>query len=262
MPFDANDIAIACLVSLGQHPISGRTRRADQDARAVELGLKLCGQRLRLLHAGNTADARLRDYLGMGLPSMTVLGLPESADMIAPLVAHLRAEPVDIVLTGMRAETGEASGMTPYLLAEKLDWPIVRGIVDIVSIEGRHAEVLQALPRGQRRLLKVSLPFIASVDSAAKAARQSAYGPALRGDILVEKSSLIADDQERQRWSVSEARRRAKRLKIIKAKTAADRFRAATAKTQVDSGIVMTETSPTEQAEAILKLLIDEGLFR
>jgi hypothetical protein len=40
------------------------------------------------------------------------------------------------------------------------------------------AHVMQALPRGQRRRLKVRLPFLATVDNAAPKSRQSAYGPA------------------------------------------------------------------------------------
>ena len=34
-------IAIAVLVSVGRHPASGRARRADRDARAIELALRL-----------------------------------------------------------------------------------------------------------------------------------------------------------------------------------------------------------------------------
>ena len=34
-------IATVALVSIGAHPASGRARRAEQDARAVELGLQI-----------------------------------------------------------------------------------------------------------------------------------------------------------------------------------------------------------------------------
>ena len=44
------DLNIVALVSVGAHPTSGRARRAEQDARAVELGLRLAGQNLQLLH--------------------------------------------------------------------------------------------------------------------------------------------------------------------------------------------------------------------
>ena len=70
------DLNIIALVSVGAHPTSGRSRRAEQDARAVELGLRLAGERLQLLHAGDPQEPALRGYLGMGLSEMTVLEQP------------------------------------------------------------------------------------------------------------------------------------------------------------------------------------------
>src|SRR3546814_3084991 len=55
------------------------------------------------------------------------------------------------------------------------------------------ALVLQALPRGQRRRLKVRLPFLATVDNAAPKPRQSAYGPARRGALHAEEVEVIDD---------------------------------------------------------------------
>ena len=45
-------LEVAVLVSVGRHPVTGRARRADQDARGVELTLSLAGARISLLHAG------------------------------------------------------------------------------------------------------------------------------------------------------------------------------------------------------------------
>ncbi len=53
-------IATVALVSIGAHPASGRTRRAEQDARAVELGLELVGDNLHVLHAGNPHEPALQ----------------------------------------------------------------------------------------------------------------------------------------------------------------------------------------------------------
>lgn len=255
------DVKVVSLVSIGQHPKSGRVRRAEQDARAVELGLKLCADRLELLHAGDAGEESLRGYLGMGLDAMTVLEQPPEADAVATLSEYLDSQRPDIVLTGVRAESGEASGMTPYLLAEKLGWPVVSRVADITRIENGEAEILQALPRGQRRALTVSLPFVASVDMAAEAPRQSAYGPARRAAIDGVPVTPVSDD-ERNSWSEAPARKRPKRLKVVKAKTAADRFKAATAKSQGDGGKVIKDKPAREQAQAILDLLIEEGVIR
>lgn len=255
------NLNVVSLVSVGQHPKSGRARRADQDSRAVELGLKLSGERLKMLHAGEGDEQALRSYLGMGLDTMTLLSQSEDCDAVPVLSDYLSTSDADIVLTGVRAESGEASGMVPYLLAEKLGWPLVTRIADITDISNGEAEVLQALPRGQRRAIKVRLPFIASVDAAAEIARQSAFGPGQRAAINAE-ATANPQDEERGDWQIAPARKRPKRLKIAKAKTAADRFKAATAKQQGGGGKVLKNETPAEQAQAVLDLLVEEGVLR
>ncbi len=74
---------VISLVSIGAHPTSGRPRRAEQDARAVELGLQLAGENLQVLHAGNIAEPTLRSYLGMGLPQLHVLEQPRGCRCLA-----------------------------------------------------------------------------------------------------------------------------------------------------------------------------------
>lgn len=252
---------VISLISVGRHPQSGRSRRADQDSRAVELGLKLAGTDLDVVHAGSSQEPVLRQYAGMGLSKVTVLEQDESADALVSIADYLKSEKADIVLTGVRAESGESSGMTPYILSEQLGWPIVARVADIVDIKEGEAQVLLALPRGQRRQVTVKLPFIASIDNAAEAARQSAFGPGLRAKMDSQKGSTV-EDSVRVDWSEAPAKARPKRLKIVKAKTAADRFKAATAKPQGGSGKVMKNESAQEQAQAIFDLLIEEKVIR
>jgi len=261
-----NNLNVVSLISVGKHPQSGRERRAEQDGRAVELGMNLTNGAstqgaLTVLHAGDPEQQALRSYAGMGLSSIRVLQMDPSADAVAPLGDYLQECSADIVLTGVRAESGESSGMVPYQLAEKLGWPIVPRIADITAVNDGVAEVLQALPRGQRRALKVRLPFVASVDNAAQEARQSAFGPARRA--AMDAQSVSAEtDAVRAEWDEAPARKRPKRLKVVKAKTAAERFKAATAKSQGDGGKVMKNEPATEQAQAIFDLLIEEGVLR
>ena len=259
--FSTQPLAIVSLISIGKHPQSGRERRADQDARAVELGLSLSPDNLTVLHVGNAQQTALRHYAGMGLDEIHVLESSAHADALAPLTDYLQENAPRIILTGVRAENGESSGMVPYLLAEKLGWPLVSRIANIVSIKDGIAEVLQALPRGQRRVIKVALPFIASVDSAAPEARQSAFGPASRAELKTQ-SCVFEMDTIAESWTEAPARKRPKRLKIIKAKTAAERFKAATAKPQGESGKVMVKESNQEKAQEIFNLLIEEKVIR
>ena len=255
------ELNVVALISIGAHPASGRPRRAEQDARAVELGLMLKDARLDVVHAGDPQEETLRAYLGMGLPEITVLEQNRETDALPGLTEHLQRTQAQLVLTGGQAETGEGSGLLPFLLAERLGWPLIVGLAEVEKIEGGSAQVLQALPRGQRRRLKVRLPFVASVDQAAPAARQSAFGPARRGSLAREEVELVDDPLYADgQWQT--ARPRPKRLKVIKAKTGAERMKAATAKASGGGGQVLKGVSPEEGAEAIFKLLLEEGVIR
>ncbi|MFC6336952.1 electron transfer flavoprotein subunit beta [Pseudomonas sp. CCM 7891] len=252
---------VISLVSIGAHPTSGRPRRAEQDARALELGLQLAGDNLQVLHAGDIAEPTLRAYLGMGLEQLHVLEQPAGADALPVLSDYLRGSGAEVVLTGSQAETGEGSGMLPFLLAEQLGWPLIVGLAQVESIERGVAHVLQALPRGQRRRLKVRLPFLATVDNAAPKPRQSAYGPAQRG-LLEAHDVEVLEDELFTGAVLQPAKPRPKRLKVIKAKSGADRMKAATAKASGGGGQVLKGVSPQDGAQAILKLLIEEGVVR
>lgn len=256
----AAGLRVISLVSVGAHPLSGRARRAEQDARGVELGLQLAGHTLQVLHAGDANEPALRAYMGMGLERLHVLDAPPGSDVLPALADYLREVGAQLVLTGTQAETGEGSGMLPFLLAERLGWPVVTGLAAVESIDNGVALVLQALPRGQRRRLKVRLPLLATVDNAAPQARQAAYGPGQRGrlevaEVEIEEDDLLANAQ------LQTAKPRPKRLKVIKAKNGADRMKAATAKASGGGGLVLKGATAQEGAAAILKMLVEEGVM-
>ncbi|MDN2655714.1 electron transfer flavoprotein subunit beta [Cobetia sp. 14N.309.X.WAT.E.A4] len=287
-------LEVVSLVSLGQHPVSGRLRRAEQDARALELCLALERRSapgavsLSAWHAsgskiapGSEQDQALRGYLGMGLESLTLVTPdslqaepltavdPQAAAADQPvidvwplLVTRLKQAAPQLVVCGGQSETGEGSGLLPHLLAESLGWPLVEGIVAIESCDGAHLTALQALPRGQRRRLRVKLPALVSVDAAAPAARQSAFAQARRGELASLASGELAHDAVAEAFAIAPARKRPKRLKRIKATSARDRFKAAAAKAEGGSGKRLDGVSAEEGAAEILKLLREEGVLR
>ena len=276
-------LKVVSLVSLGQHPVSGRLRRAEQDARALELCLTLSRQQpegqvsVSAWHAsgeeimtGSEQDVALRGYLGMGLEALTLVtprALQDNAaerviDVWPLLAIRLREEAPQLVVCGGQSETGEGSGLLPHLLAESLGWPLVEGLVEIESCDGEHLIALQALPRGQRRRLRVRLPALVSVDSAAPAARQSAFGQARRGSLVSVEAGDVEHDSVAEAFAMTPARKRPKRLKRIKATNARDRFKAAAAKAEGGGGKRLEGMSAEDGAGEILKLLREEGVVR
>src|SRR5262249_10481481 len=172
---------IAVLLSIGLRPASGRSRRAEIDARALEIALGL-GGRIHAIHAGDPHEPALHDYLGMGLERLTVLRQPMECDVLPALAAYLGQIRPTLILAGAVTEQGVGSGMLPYLLARHLGLPMLPAAASL-SVNGTLLDALQALPRGRRRALRANLPCLVTIDRAAPAPRQNAFGRARRGTI-------------------------------------------------------------------------------
>jgi electron transfer flavoprotein beta subunit len=179
------DAPIIVLLSLGRHPVSGRARRAERDARALTLALAT-GLPVVGLHTGPPHEA-LRDYLGMGLKQLVALDVPEGGDPVPALAAFIGAQMPKprLILAGSMAEAGEASGLVPYLVAEQLGLALAPGVASL-AVEPEGLAFVQALPRGARRQLFSALPVLATVDLHGPRPRQVARGPALRGVVRVD----------------------------------------------------------------------------
>ena len=239
-------VDVAVLLSVGRHPASGRPRRADLDARALDLALRLPQARVRALHAGDPDEPALRDYLGMGLAAIDVLAIGTADDPLPALVDHLRSAPPDLVLTGVVAEAGEGSGALPYALAASLDLTVAANVAAI-DIVGSEASIVQALPRGRRRALGATLPVFATVGVGAPPARQSAFARARVGAVWELPATSVLD-RDLATWQAAPARPRPPRLKPIGGATAAERLRLAT--DNVGTGGRVLEGLPPDRAAA------------
>lgn len=249
---------IAVLLSIGRHPASGRNCRADSDARALEMALRLGpAARLHAIHAGDQNEPALADYLGMGLESLTVLRQPAGVDVLPALAEHLVGLKPGLLLMGSAAEQGEGSGLLSYLLSRRLGANLLPAIAEI-ALDERGIEALQALARGRRRKLKASLPCVVTVDRAAAGPRQSAFAKARRGRIVVldypTGPAEFLDAQE------IPARVKPRRLKIVTGGSAAERLRAVT-EMRTGRGKLLIDPPAEEAAQAIYDYLLAEGIL-
>lgn len=246
---------VVVCVSAGRHPVSGRPCRARGDAAAVELAMRLPSTRPWALHVGDPHEPALREYLGLGLTSIEVTPADERVDVLPALLARLRSEPVDAVLTGPRAERGEGSGALPYALADGLGWPLVSGVVELERA-GRTWQCVRACSGGRRQRLAVDGPAVLTA-APGVAVRGYAYARALAGRIeVVATRDAWPADTGRDRWR---AQPPAVRPRHVVAANGADRLSALL--TPAGGGAtVLRDPSPAEAARAVLDWLRRHGL--
>ncbi|MBZ9775031.1 hypothetical protein [Mesorhizobium sp. CO1-1-8] len=239
------DLKVAVLLSAGVHPVSAKSRMAPGDARALEMALKLTSRPVAL-HAGNASNDALRDYLGMGVERIHVLGPCGEGDDVVPVLASEMANiDPDIVLTGMSADAGEASGMVPYLVARRLGMKHISSVAAVEAIERGEAILVQAYKGSARRRMAVQLPVLISASELAPAPRARAFAKARRGilePVIVETQR----DEEAAGWMRTTARRRPKKIFAGQA---------------TGSGVPFVDLTPDEAAQRILDFLKDKNII-
>jgi electron transfer flavoprotein beta subunit len=260
---------IAVLVSPARHPLTGAPLRSVADAAAFELACGLAApERLTVLCAG-AVDARdLRDYLGMGAVAIEVLGA--EADDVAPALAD-RLRGYDLVLCGARSDGAPASGLLPYLLAERMELPLVGDVLE-AALSERTLRIRQFLPKGLRRRLEVDLPAVLAVHRSAPQTRQFAYARAQAGSVRNAAGAVPDVDQRGQRgsphavpaapfWQPEMSVRRPRPLKAKVAQSGHSRMQEAIGgDSGARGGHVIKEGGPQQKAQALLDYLRGHGL--
>ena len=247
---------IAVLVSAGRHPVSGEPRHCHNDSLALVLGLNLASK-VKVLHAGTPSNSALQDYFALGATQIDVV--PNSGDMIENLAAQLTD--TNLILTGTRAENGEDSGLLPYLLAAKLGLPLVADALSITphenQLQEKQLEILQFLPKGQRRRVLLSLPAVVAVHPSAAVALHFIHARKNLGSI----NTLTASNTKAKssQWSAEPAR---KPIKLVAqtTQTGHERLMAAISN-KAKGGTVVNEGNNVEKAQVILRYLREHQLI-
>ena len=252
---------IAVLVSAGQHPVSGEPRHCRNDSLALALGLNLAST-VTVLHAGTPSNPALLDYFALGATQIDVV--PNSGDMIENIAAQLTD--ANLILTGTRAENGEDSGLLPYLLAARLGLPLVADALTITTrdnqLQEKQLEVLQFLPKGQRRRVLVSLPAVVAVHPSAAVALHFVHARKNLGSInTLPANNTIAHTKKQStaQWRAIATRRPIK-LVAQTAQTGHERLMAAIS-SKAKGGTVVNEGNNVEKAQVILRYLREHQLI-
>ncbi|WP_410708001.1 hypothetical protein [Bradyrhizobium sp. BWA-3-5] len=164
------------------------------------------------VHAGEPRD-ELRQYLGMGLARLDVIATEAEADPVPALCAYLDKNPAPIVLAGSHAETGNDTGLLPYLVAPHIGATIIPGIVTIAP-QRDGTGVTQTMTRGRQRELFVQGRALFTVGRSGPPPPQIAWARARRGQLNVIANSQVEVIEDLQPKTTSErpARHRPKRI--------------------------------------------------
>jgi electron transfer flavoprotein beta subunit len=251
---------IISLVSTAKHPVSGTPRHCQNDSIAMGLGLtiaKSATAHMEVVHAGSADDPALLDYLAFGAEKINVIPADGNTD-IAMLLAENLVN-ADLILTGSRAESGLDSGLLPYMLASKLNIPIVANALEIKQISSG-IEILQFLPKGKRKLVAVSLPAIVTVHPLAPVALNYAYAKKSIGKINVHSNNSKHPNASNLGWQTQAPMRKPIKLKASETKTGHERLQSAIT-TEGRNGTVVNDGNNVEKAQVILRYLREHRLI-
>lgn len=254
-------LEIIVLISIGRHPVSGRERRAVDDARALAVARSLTDRsHISVVHAGDPDSPALAEYLGVGADHIEVLPVPAGRDISPGLADEVNKRKPNLVLTGGQAERGQASGLLPYAIAKRAGLSLTPGVSYIDPADEGEFRLHQALPGGQRRALAAPPPLLATVDATASAVPAYVYARSRRGEIhtLEAPAEMPVLDE----LDIKPARRRPKRINVGSGnQSAAERLRAA-AGAQSAGGRQIEADDPDEAADTIIDYLQDKAIIR
>ncbi len=264
----ASAVSVSVLVSTTIHPQGGRPCTSRNDTLALEIARQLSGGAHRTLHVGDPQDAALPDYLAFGAKSVEVLPAVPGGDTVAALAEQLSS--TKLILCGTHAQSGEAGGMLPYLLAAALKRPILANVLE-ANLLADSVQATQFLPKGRRRTVTVPLPAIIAVHPLATVLPRYAYARRVAGRIetLASAPTAGADTVSATAspaasgpspWALEPADRVPVKLKAPDRRSGHARMLSATAAAS-RGGQVVNQGSDVEKAQAVLAYLREHDLI-
>lgn len=199
---------IALLLSASHHPVSGRPLPTRGELQALALARTLGGEVVGLFAGADPAGPT--QALGHGLDRLVHLRLPDGADPVPALADALRADGFALALAGPRSVGGDETGLVPYRLADRLGWEIAAGAVALARTSAG-IEVVEALPRGARRVTVASRPTVAIAQAGAPLPAPYAFAQQRRGRVETREAAMCETMPDRPDDAVEERplRRRA-----------------------------------------------------
>ena len=259
---------LVVLVSVRIDPTSARATRSPADAAAVALAQMALGGGSEpwLCTAGDMPDAVARDYLAQGVSQLTRLRLGDGAGLGEAVSSLARVcSNKGLVLAGPRGESGTASGLLPYALAQRLQWPLINEVVDLQRDADGSWRVVQALARGARRSWRLEPGVAAVLVTSPRLAqredlpRRHAWLSAQAGAIVDQTVSApqALPPSERADWIFEPARKQRRPLAAASTASGAARMAQATGSGQSEArgGTVIRDGSAEDKARALLEHL-------
>jgi electron transfer flavoprotein beta subunit len=250
---------IAVLVSEGRHQASGVSRWSRNDARALSLAYAIAPERadVRVLHAGHDSPA-MRDYLALGVTNLQIVPRADDEDAADVLAEYVRD--IDLILCGSRAEGQEDSGMMPYLLAQRLERPLLPGAVGL-DVAAGGVTIGQFLPKGRRRRVEAAMPCVVTVHPMAPLALTYAYARTLSGRVSeLPRPTTGGTARGDSGWTVSPIEARPIKLAAREERSGHARMLSATT-TESRAGTVVDQGSAQDKAAAVITYLRKHGLI-
>lgn len=255
--------SVTVLVSVRVDPTSGRATRSRADAAGVALAQKALGtgREPSLCTVGDMPPGVARDYLAQGVSSLTrLLAADDSLDSAVAVLAGACRDRT-LVIAGARGESGLASGLLPYALAQRLQRPLINEVIDLQEEADGGWRVVQALPRGARRSWKLEPGTAAVLVTSPRLAQREdlplrhSWVAAQEGRVLDRNVPTPAvASSARTEWQFEPARKQRRPLAPVSNESGAARMAKATgtADTGKKSGAVIREGSAMDKAQALL----------